>query len=183
MQCQVEKCDREAKGRGYCLMHYKRFRKHGDANFIFEYSHRRNKECKISSCNKIVHAKGFCISHYHSNRKYGDALYVDKRRKDVIDRTIASGGERRIRKCGRSEHRFIVENYIGRKLEDREVVHHIDLNPYNNEISNLYVYESKSEHTKVHCELRRIAKEAKTTDKELVRNGIVHFKNGKYILR
>ena len=27
--CSVEECDRPRRGRGFCLMHYKRFRKHG----------------------------------------------------------------------------------------------------------------------------------------------------------
>ena len=36
-------------------------------------------------------------------------------------------------------HRFIVECYLGRKLKDNEIVHHIDGNILNNDIENLEV--------------------------------------------
>jgi hypothetical protein len=47
------------------------------------------------------------------------------------------------------EHRFIMEQFLGRKLETKEVVHHIDGNMRNNDISNLKV-ESLSEHSRHH---------------------------------
>ncbi len=44
------------------------------------------------------------------------------------------------------EHRLVMEQHIGRYLEPTEVVHHIDGNPRNNDISNLRLYASQSEH-------------------------------------
>lgn len=32
MKCSANECDRDSFARGFCLMHYKRFRRHGDAN-------------------------------------------------------------------------------------------------------------------------------------------------------
>jgi len=49
-----------------------------------------------------------------------------------------------------SEHRWVMEQYLGRKLETHEYVHHIDHNKLNNEISNLTVLNSQEhgiEHT------------------------------------
>ncbi|MBT6047822.1 MAG: HNH endonuclease [Candidatus Scalindua sp.] len=43
------------------------------------------------------------------------------------------------------EHRLVVEKKIGRYLKRNEIVHHIDGNKQNNDISNLK-YMSKSEH-------------------------------------
>jgi len=37
------------------------------------------------------------------------------------------------------EHRYVMENKIGRRLGAAEVVHHIDGNKHNNEISNLEI--------------------------------------------
>ena len=49
------------------------------------------------------------------------------------------------------EHRYIMEQYLGRKLNSNEVVHHKDGNKLNNNISNLQVM-TKSEHSKLHRE-------------------------------
>lgn len=46
-------------------------------------------------------------------------------------------------------HRKIMENYLGRKLKNNEIVHHKDMNKLNNDISNLEVL-TRSEHTKLH---------------------------------
>ena len=46
------------------------------------------------------------------------------------------------------EHRLIMETHIGRELEPYEVVHHIDMNPSNNDIGNLRLYSSQAEHIK-----------------------------------
>ena len=43
-------------------------------------------------------------------------------------------------------HRLVVEEHIGRYLLPTEVVHHIDDNPANNDISNLRVYENNAAH-------------------------------------
>ena len=36
-------------------------------------------------------------------------------------------------------HRYLVEQYIGRKLKTQENIHHIDGNKLNNELSNFYI--------------------------------------------
>lgn len=46
------------------------------------------------------------------------------------------------------EHRFVMEQHIGRKLESWEHVHHIDGNHLNNDINNLQIL-SNSEHQKL----------------------------------
>lgn len=48
------------------------------------------------------------------------------------------------------EHRIIMEQHLGRKLKSTEIVHHIDGNPQNNDISNLELLNSQSEHAKMH---------------------------------
>ena len=48
------------------------------------------------------------------------------------------------------EHRYVMEQYLGRKLSRNEVVHHKDRNRMNNDISNLEVM-SVSEHTRLHA--------------------------------
>lgn len=49
----------------------------------------------------------------------------------------------------KSEHRIVVENFLGRKLLRKEIVHHINHNKLDNRIENLEVM-SQSEHIKRH---------------------------------
>ena len=46
-------------------------------------------------------------------------------------------------------HRMVMEKHLGRKLLSTEIVHHIDGNIHNNEISNLTIM-TLSEHTTLH---------------------------------
>jgi len=46
------------------------------------------------------------------------------------------------------EHRLIMEKKIGRYLDKKEVVHHIDGNRLNNNINNLKLYACSGDHSK-----------------------------------
>jgi hypothetical protein len=56
----------------------------------------------------------------------------------------------------RDQHRLIMENHLGRKLESNEVVHHINGNTKDNRIENLEVM-TRSEHAKLHLTGNRIS--------------------------
>lgn len=45
------------------------------------------------------------------------------------------------KKRARREHRVLMEDHIGRRLEPWEIVHHKDGNPSNNDLSNLEIKE------------------------------------------
>lgn len=47
-------------------------------------------------------------------------------------------------------HILQAEKLLNRKLKDLECVHHIDENKYNNDLNNLMVFKSKSDHTSFH---------------------------------
>lgn len=49
---------------------------------------------------------------------------------------------------------IVMERHLGRYLLPEEVVHHIDGDPYNNEISNLVLFPSAKEHMRHHYNLR-----------------------------
>ena len=52
------------------------------------------------------------------------------------------------------EHRVIMENHLGRLLDSKEVVHHIDGNKHNNALSNLSLM-TLSEHARLHASTGR----------------------------
>lgn len=71
-------------------------------------------------------------------------------------------------------HTNVVEEKLGRKLTQTEVVHHIDGNKQNNHIDNLYVFENRKQHANSHVSLMNLAF-------DLVRSGAIKFdSNAKY---
>ena len=53
------------------------------------------------------------------------------------------------KKIYRGEHRLIMEAHLGRKLRSDEIVHHIDHDKTNNDISNLMIV-TRAEHIRLH---------------------------------
>jgi len=48
------------------------------------------------------------------------------------------------------KHRLVMAKHLGRPLESKEVVHHIDENPSNNDIDNLMLFPNSGEHLAYH---------------------------------
>lgn len=69
--CTVLDCDRTAKnGRGWCGMHYSRWRRTGDPVEIL----RKKRSCTVDGCDRSRKGQGFCSLHYDRWRKFGDPL-------------------------------------------------------------------------------------------------------------
>lgn len=47
-------------------------------------------------------------------------------------------------------HRYVMAQHLGRDLTEKEVVHHNDENPRNNDLSNLTLFASQAEHLDFH---------------------------------
>ena len=76
-------------------------------------------------------------------------------------------------------HRLVVEEHLGRYLLPTEVVHHIDGNPANNDISNLEVFSTNGEHLR--ATLKGIPhKMSEAGHKKLSQMKKEEWKSGKY---
>ena len=74
-----------------------------------------------------------------------------------------------------TQHRYNMEQYLGRKLLRTEIVHHIDMDKTNNNIDNLWLC-TQSTHTKAHGSMNIAVA-------ELIEKGLVGFNTGKYYLK
>jgi len=72
----------------------------------------------------------------------------------------------------RTTHRYVFEQFLGRKLYKNEQVHHINGDTLDNDINNLILL-SRSEHRKTHNSLQLCVL-------ELYKNGVIGFKEGIY---
>lgn len=63
-RCSEVGCDRAARGKGLCGMHYQRA-KFSDPN---------RPRCAIEGCDRPLQARSWCHTHYYRWRKYGDPL-------------------------------------------------------------------------------------------------------------
>lgn len=101
------------------------------------------KTCYADSCAKPVSARGLCKSDYEYLRKNGT---LERKRNSPRSGHITADGYREIFVGGRRvlEHRYVMEQHLGRALLPGEEVHRLDGDKLNNSIENLYVASKQS---------------------------------------
>jgi len=137
--CSVENCSREVTARGYCKLHWKRWRKYGDPTFYPKRILNSEKQCAVPSCNKPVNKGGFCRRHYTSWYMHGDAEYVDRAKFWVCTIT---GCARRTRSqscpyCETHYYRLRRTGSLARRTPDR-ATHCVQCGKYRGETEGRY---------------------------------------------
>ncbi|HEY6019857.1 MAG TPA: HNH endonuclease [Candidatus Paceibacterota bacterium] len=87
-------------------------------------------KCEIEDCEKKIFAAKLCAMHYQRKRRYGNPNYVTPRdgnyRKNKGKGWLDKHGYRMVAVDGvkQREHRYVMEQQLGRKLLTHENVHH-----------------------------------------------------------
>lgn len=102
-------------------------------------------KCIVENCENIKskRSKQYCL--LHLNRKYSGKPFTDPIQRARGTGTIQKQGYCEITKDGVSyfEHRFVMEQYLARKLIPGENVHHKNGNRSDNRIENLELWSTK----------------------------------------
>jgi hypothetical protein len=78
-----------------------------------------------------------------NNQFCSKGCYSKYRLQNMKDTTYPKDG-------GEHLHRIIAEQYLGRELLPKEIIHHIDENKHNYDIENLALFSSQATHAKAH---------------------------------
>lgn len=157
-ECLVSWCDRTAVATGMCSGHWQRSKKGRDLDVPFRHRN-AGQNCSFDGCDRRAQARGLCGTHSRQKRKGASLTPIRDitpgawRKKlspegyVVIFRTPVKGGERRadgrgVKQEVMLEHRFVMEQQLGRKLLPDETVHHINGVRNDNRPENLELWSS-----------------------------------------
>jgi hypothetical protein len=146
--CSVDGCERPADEAGMCSNHNYYRRKYGDP-LTPDQRIKPPVICSVPDCErKAFRSTGMCNAHTQRARKYGDPQ-ADKPLRKVAPRhepRMTKDGYVKVwdesRGCFEFEHRVVMEQMLGRRLQGKETVHHVNGDKTDNRAANLELWSS-----------------------------------------
>jgi len=145
--CSLDNCNRQLKAQGLCNAHYKRLLR---GNPLDKPLRKGNelKTCSVDGCLNVHEAKGYCSRHLQ--RFYDGVALTSEWRGYGINRRINHLGYSMI--CGPGiskpsqyvlEHRYLMEQFLERKLNRNENIHHKNGVRSDNRLENLELWTTQ----------------------------------------
>lgn len=101
----------------------------------------------LNKKNKII-SVDFYQAYLNQNADLNKLFVVFKVQKNIT--YIDIKGYRRFSNSHKLVSRWLMEKKIGRRLKKDEVVHHINGNKLDNNISNLFIFKNQADHHRFH---------------------------------
>ena len=115
--CAVEGCPRRGGYQGLCQSHYKSAQLRGEVEA---------PRCSIEGCEKVARSYNLCVMHMYRMKKYGDPGEAESRKRADGEGSYDGNGYISLQIDGRRilQHRYVMEQQLGRFLMPWENVHH-----------------------------------------------------------
>jgi len=143
--CSYEGCERPHSAHGYCQRHEQLRRQGKELRPLLDTTPRGKggKPCLFSGCDRKRNAFGLCSAHRNQQRK-GQELRELEPRSPRGDGFLNRDGYRSKSRNGKRvfEHRYVMENFLGRELLPDENVHHINGVRDDNRLENLELWST-----------------------------------------
>jgi len=149
MNCSFDKCSRKSYAKNLCQSHYKMSLRGEELRTLRPREGARLKTCTFDGCPKPHKGNNLCSGHNYQMKKFGELRplkynnpgewgdwYINGSGYLMRTKTI-----NRIRES-QLQHRFVVEQYLGRQLLPGENVHHKNGIRDDNRLENLEIWVS-----------------------------------------
>jgi hypothetical protein len=152
--CKIEGCAGTARKLGWCIFHYDRNRRLGDplAGGPRRVPPGALGACEVDGCDGKATARKLCVKHYYKLKKYGDPLggkfshSPEKRNWHINHQGYVVRYEPKGKHSQPNgyvyQHRYLMGEFLGRRLLKSENVHHINGNKADNRMENLELWIS-----------------------------------------